>query len=96
MNRGHLLVISGPSGTGKGTICREIIDRLENIAYSVSMTTRSPRKGEKDGQDYYFVDTDEFMAEAPEGEENAGAEEAEEASVDGADSDDEVKEEEIQ
>lgn len=61
MNRGHLLVISGPSGTGKGTICREIIDRLENIAYSVSMTTRSPRKGEKDGQDYYFVDTDEFM-----------------------------------
>lgn len=51
---GLLLVISGPSGAGKGTICKLLRDRLPELAYSVSVTTRSPRVGEVDGKDYFF------------------------------------------
>ena len=57
---GTLVVISGPSGAGKGTVCRELINRNDNVRLSVSMTTRSPRDGEVDGVNYYFVSKDEF------------------------------------
>ncbi len=58
--KGKLIVISAPSGTGKTTICKEIIKRVKNIKYSVSTTTRPIRKGEIDGKDYFFVTTEEF------------------------------------
>lgn len=57
---GVLLVISGPSGVGKGTICKELMQRYPDIKFSVSMTTRSPREKEADGVDYFFTDRDTF------------------------------------
>lgn len=60
MATGKLLVISGPSGTGKGTICNRLFEELENIVFSVSMTTRSPREGEVHGQSYYFTEKSSF------------------------------------
>ena len=48
-DRGLLIVISGPSGAGKGTICSNIRGEMPNLVYSVSMTTREPRVGEKEG-----------------------------------------------
>ncbi|MBR0308546.1 MAG: guanylate kinase [Mogibacterium sp.] len=59
--RGKLYVISGPSGTGKGTICSELLKDIGN-EFSVSMTTRAPREGEVDGREYYFVTKEEFLA----------------------------------
>ncbi|WP_239254389.1 guanylate kinase [Listeria ilorinensis] len=59
--RGLLIVLSGPSGVGKGTVRGAIFDDPEtNFDYSISMTTRSPREGEKDGVDYYFRSREEF------------------------------------
>ena len=52
--KGLLLVVSGPSGAGKGTICGLLRKALPNLAYSVSVTTRAPREGEVDGKDYFF------------------------------------------
>ena len=60
-NKGKLYVISGPSGTGKGTICAAILKEIGN-EFSVSMTTRSPRPGEVHGKEYYFVTKEEFEA----------------------------------
>ena len=53
--RNILFVISGPSGVGKGTIAKKIIERNEDVVLSVSCTTREPRKNEKDGKDYFFI-----------------------------------------
>jgi len=58
--QGILLVLSGPSGAGKGTICEQLLNKRKDLAYSVSVTTRIPRKGEVDGKDYFFVSTDRF------------------------------------
>ena len=60
--RGLMLVLSSPSGAGKSTISRAVLEREENIALSVSLTTRPPRKGEVDGRDYTFVDDAAFQA----------------------------------
>jgi guanylate kinase len=60
--RGTLFVVSAPSGAGKTTLCREIRLRLHDLAYSVSVTTRSPRPGEVDGTDFRFVREAEFRA----------------------------------
>jgi len=57
--KGKIVVISGPSGVGKGTICKRIME-LINAKFSVSTTTRSPREGEINGKDYYFVSTEVF------------------------------------
>ena len=57
---GKLFVISGPSGTGKGTICNALVKDNDRLVVSVSMTTRQPRKGEVHGVNYYFVDVAEF------------------------------------
>ena len=58
--RGLLIVVSGASGTGKGTVCKKILDQSPNIAYSISATTRNPRPGEVNGREYYFLSQDEF------------------------------------
>ena len=58
--RNILVVISGPSGVGKGTIAKLIVERDENFALSVSCTTRAPREGETDGKDYFFITEKEF------------------------------------
>ncbi|MGL4774413.1 MAG: guanylate kinase [Clostridium sp.] len=66
--RGILIVISGPSGAGKGTICKALLQEEENLFISVSATTRDPRKGEVDGVNYYFVTKDEFVKKVEQGE----------------------------
>ncbi len=58
--RGLLIVISGPSGAGKGTICSELRKEMPNLVYSVSMTTRDPRVGEKEGINYFFRTKEQF------------------------------------
>lgn len=64
---GKLFVISGPSGAGKGTICKIILGGDESIKFSVSMTTRAPRAGEVDGADYFFTTKEEFEVLLAEG-----------------------------
>ncbi len=58
--KGILYVVSGPSGAGKTTLCRELAEVIPDLAYSVSHTTRKPRNGEIDGEHYYFVTEEEF------------------------------------
>ena len=58
--QGILLVLSGPSGAGKGTICARLREKRDHMAYSVSCTTRQPRNGEVDGVNYFFKTRDEF------------------------------------
>lgn len=58
--QGLLIVLSGPSGAGKGTICQELLDSVSGLSYSVSATTREPRVGEEDGKHYYFVNRERF------------------------------------
>ena len=53
--KGILIVVSGPSGGGKGTVVRRMREMLPEIGFSVSATTRPPRTGEVDGEDYYFI-----------------------------------------
>ena len=58
--KGTLFVVSSPSGGGKGTIIRRVLEVVENLSYSVSYTTRAPRPGEVDGREYFFVSQDIF------------------------------------
>lgn len=58
--QGNLIVISGPSATGKGTICKELLSSYKELAYSVSATTRQPREGEINGINYWFTLQEEF------------------------------------
>ena len=67
MKKGLLIVISGASGTGKGTVCKELLARERGVAFSVSATSRAPREGEQDGLEYYFRTRAEFEAMIAEG-----------------------------
>jgi len=60
MVKGLLIVLSGPSGTGKGTVCKALLKKRKDISLSVSCTTRAPRAGEKDGVSYFFKTREEF------------------------------------
>ena len=60
MRKGLLFVVSGPSGAGKGTICKKLIEKID-IELSVSMTTRQPRPGEEEGRNYFFVSEEDFI-----------------------------------
>jgi guanylate kinase len=62
MEKGLLLVLSGPSGTGKGTVCKALLNKRKDISLSVSCTTRSPRPGEIDGKSYFFKTHEEFKS----------------------------------
>src|SRR6476661_6654930 len=57
---GILYVVSSPSGGGKGTLIRRVLDVMQDLSYSVSYTTRAPRNGEVDGREYFFVDRERF------------------------------------
>lgn len=57
---GKLFVLSGPSGAGKGTICKRLLEETDKLELSVSMTTRMPRSGEAEGISYFFTDKDTF------------------------------------
>ena len=59
-HKGLLVVVSGFSGVGKGTLVKKLVTECDNYALSVSMTTRKPREGEIDGVSYFFVDHDTF------------------------------------
>lgn len=60
MRKGLLIVLSGPSGTGKGTVCKALLKKRPDIKLSVSCTTRAPRAGEQHGKSYFFISRDEF------------------------------------
>lgn len=62
MSRGQLFVISAPSGAGKTTILKTVLKELPAVGFSVSHTTRTPRPGEENGRDYFFVNREEFAA----------------------------------
>jgi len=59
---GTIMVVSGPSGAGKSTLCKKLRERVTDLEFSVSCTTRSPRPGEIDGVHYYFLDKTDFEA----------------------------------
>jgi guanylate kinase len=66
-NSGLLVVLSGPSGAGKGTIVKALLERRPQIRLSISATTRAPRQGETDGKEYYFISREKFSQMAEEG-----------------------------
>ena len=68
MRKGLLGLVSGPSGTGKGTVCNLLREKHPELAYSISATTRQPRPGEVDGVNYYFYDKAKFEAMIEAGE----------------------------
>ncbi|MGL6250427.1 MAG: guanylate kinase, partial [Billgrantia desiderata] len=68
MSQGTLFIVSAPSGAGKTTLVRELIESLDGIQVSVSHTTRGQRRGEVDGVNYHFVTVDEFEAMIARGE----------------------------
>jgi guanylate kinase len=65
---GHVFVITGPSGVGKGTLIRGLLERVPGLELSVSATTRPPRPGERDGVDYHFLSDEEFDRRVANGE----------------------------
>lgn len=60
-HKGILFIISAPSGSGKTTLCSKLVDSLKDLNRSISMTTRPPRSGERDGIDYIFIEKEEFL-----------------------------------
>ena len=66
--RGTVFVISAPSGAGKTTLCKRLLQELQGIDFSVSFTTRAPREGEREGVDYCFIDREEFERRRRKGE----------------------------
>lgn len=67
MEKGLLIVISGFSGVGKGTVIQMVLNELPGLKFSVSCTTRAPRAGEEDGVNYYFLSEEEFERKIDEG-----------------------------
>jgi guanylate kinase len=67
-SRGMLVVVSSPSGGGKGTLIRRVLKTVPDLGYSVSFTTRAPRAGEVHGRDYFFISPEEFRAMVSAGE----------------------------
>lgn len=57
---GNIFVLSAPSGAGKSTLAKRLVQQIQGLVFSVSFTTRSPREGERDGQDYFFLDDEAF------------------------------------
>lgn len=68
MSKGRLIVLTGPSGVGKGTLLRSLLQRHSDLYLSTSVTTRSPRPGEVDGKNYYFVTRPQFERMVAHGE----------------------------
>lgn len=66
--KGKLFIVSAPSGCGKTTLCKKLLNDNLNLSHSVSATTRPPREGEIDGKDYFFVSPEEFRAMVKRGE----------------------------
>ena len=66
--RGKVIVITAPSGTGKTTLAKKLLSTYKNIVFSVSATTRPPRKGEVHGKDYYFLSKEEFRQKVDQGD----------------------------
>jgi guanylate kinase len=66
--KGKLFIISAPSGSGKTTLCEKLVGSLNDLTRSISMTTRSPRQGERDGVDYIFIGRKEFLKRKEKGE----------------------------
>ncbi|TFG38005.1 MAG: guanylate kinase, partial [Syntrophobacterales bacterium] len=66
--RGLFVVVSAPSGTGKTTICKEVLKIVPGLRFSVSCTTREPRRGEKNGMDYHFISKEEFERRVSKGD----------------------------
>lgn len=58
--KGLLLVVSGPAGSGKGTVLKCLMEKNDDFVYSVSATTRAPRPGEVNGVNYHYISTEEF------------------------------------
>jgi guanylate kinase len=67
-NRPSVIVVTGPSGAGKGTLIRELLQRVPEVEVTVSATTRDRRPGEQDGREYYFLSQEEFLARVERGE----------------------------
>lgn len=68
INKGHIFIISAPSGAGKTTIVRAVLDRFADMLYSISYTTRKPRNGEQNGVDYNFISREDFIKRIDGGE----------------------------
>lgn len=68
MAKGFLMVLSGPSGSGKGTVSQVLMEKRDDIVFSVSATTRKPRPTEIDGENYFFYEKDKFMEMVERGE----------------------------
>lgn len=60
-DKGNLIIISGPSGVGKGTVCRALLEKYDDVALSISATTRKARIGEKEGREYFFYTREKFL-----------------------------------